>query len=87
MADDPESKIPKAIRKTKPEPTLEMKTPGGNALRKEGAERQAFQDHKQYNRNRAKAHVKMDKKIASKENVREGTKGILGEEFNKERER
>lgn len=89
MADDNEKNVPKSIQDHQPRQTLEMKTPGGNALRKAGAEKQLHQEHSAYNSARAARHVKKDKDIASKEQVREGTKGILGREHEsaKERER
>lgn len=87
MADDKESKTPKAIQKHKPEPTLEMNSAGGRSLQKANANRQVNQDYAQHRRERAMKHAKKDKAIASKENVREGTRGKLTKEFKKERER
>lgn len=88
MADDPESKIPKAVKAHKPEPTLEMNTPGGRAIQKDTANRQVNQDFKENRREDAMRLASMDKyKAPTKENVREGTKNMLGPTFNKEVER
>lgn len=88
MADDKEKQVPDSIKNHQPRQTLEMKTPGGNSLRKANAEKQLHQEHSAYNSARAERYAKKDKaEIASKEQVREGTKGILGQEFTKERER
>ena len=88
MADKSDPKIPTAIKNHQPKATLEMKTPGGSALRQANAEKQVHKDYAQNLRNRAEKYAKIEKaKIASKENVREGARSNLSKEFNKERER
>lgn len=88
MAENSEDKIPQAIKNHQPKATLEMKTPGGSALRQANADKQVHKDYAQNLRNRADKYAKMEKaKIASRENVRDGAGGNLTKEFNKERER
>lgn len=88
MGDDTDKQVPKAIQKHKPEPTLEMNTPGGRSLQKSNANKLVHQDFKENRREDAQRLAKMDKyKAPSKENVREGKKDMLGKTYNKEVER
>lgn len=85
MADKPGDRTPEAIKKHKPQQTYEMKGPGGSSIRQAQAERTAAKDKERFGGDRAAKHAKMEKaKIASKEHVREGTRGNLSKEMNQQ---
>ena len=78
--------VPDSIRKHQPKATLEMKGPDGASIRKAQAETGLQKDWDKYNSDRANKYAKMDKKpLVTKEDVREGKRGILSEEHKKSR--
>ncbi len=84
MANDPKDKTPEAIKKHKVQKTFEMKGPGGSAIRQNEANKTVAKDQAQFSGDRAAKYAKMEKeKIASKEHVRDGTKGRLSPEMKK----
>lgn len=85
MADGPGDKTPEAIKKHRPQQNFDMKGPGGSAIRKAEAEKLVAKDQERFGGDRAAKYAKMEKdSIASKENVRDGTRGNLSQELNKE---
>lgn len=85
---DPQKGVTEAIKRDRPAATLEMPGPGGAAVRRAGADQAWMRDQQAYDGNRAAKYAKMEKpSIASREDVREGSKGILGKEFNHERDK
>ena len=85
MADGPDDKTPDAIKKHRPQQNFDMKGPGGSAIRQAEAEKRVAKDHERAGGDRAAKYAKMEKSsIASKENVRDGTRGNLSKELNKE---
>ncbi|MEP3280477.1 MAG: hypothetical protein ABJN26_14020 [Stappiaceae bacterium] len=85
MAENPNERTPEAIKRHKPQQTFEMKGPGGASVRQAEAEKVAAKDKERFGGDRAAKYANMEKKnIASKENVRDGTRGKLSQEMNKE---
>lgn len=85
MADGPNDKTPDAIKKHRPQQTLEMKGPMGSSIRQSMANQRASKDYERLNSDRASKYANIEKqKIANKENVREGTRGKLSQEINKQ---
>jgi len=85
MADKPEDKTPEAIKRHKVQQNFDMKGMGGPSIRQAEAEKVAAKDQERFSGNRAAKHAKVEKeKIASKEHVKEGTRGRLSPEMNKE---
>ena len=78
------SKLPESIKRTKPAVAYEMPGPLGNAMRKQNSEVQFTKDYALSNTTRAKNYTDKSKSspVLSKEDVREGTKGLLEQQFN-----
>jgi len=82
----PVNDVPDSIRKHQPKATLEMKGPDGASIRKAQAEAGVKKDWDKYNSDRALKYASMDKKpLVTKEDVREGKRGILSQEHQKAR--
>lgn len=71
-----------AIKRHKPQQSLEMRTPGGAQMRLNESRASFSKDYQKSNSDFAARYAKMDKSpVATKENVREGTKGLLSKQF------
>ena len=88
MADDKDDKTDKtleAIKRTKQQKVHNMKGPMGSAVSKDMANQTVAKDQERHSGNRAAKYANVEKeKIASKEHVREGTRGRLSKEFGKQ---
>lgn len=88
MTDDNDGKTPDAIKKHQPQQTFDMKGPGGSEIRKAEAGKRVSKEQERHSGDRASKYASIEKNsIANKENVREGTRGILSKEYAKNSEK
>lgn len=83
------NKLPSAIAKTVPKLTLEMPGPYGDIVRRRAFDAELSKDHQNTTAARAKKLADKDKEriVVSREQVREGIRGILSPHFNKIKDR